>query len=144
MKKRDQKKAIADMAGRLSMITRPHQFGTSWMWHDGDCPMLRDRIAREELRHRRGHPGRRAGCTKSVAVDLFICQYLLNYRTGRRSIPLVKDVGHLKLSIYHAWNVWSSWKKEIRAAVTMAEARQWLDDVSYADLMDVAVTGRRQ
>lgn len=138
MNKRNQIKAIREMSGRLELNLT--------MWHSGDCPMYRQQVLTEETDHRK--MGRRFGqsfagkLSLRDAVDLFICQDLLNYRTGRSKKPTVENVGHFKLSLYYSWNVWDDFKKEIRTEVSTKEARQWLDDVSYSDLMNDKPRGK--
>ncbi len=134
--KADQKRLIGSYLKRLGFLKRDHQFGSEHLV-DGESframVVLTEQAEKEMRRYRPASVG--CGISKPVAVDLFAVQYLMRFRSGAFKKPDASDYGHLQPAIWRAWQVWDSWKKELRAEFKPAEARLFLDSVSYAELM---------
>lgn len=120
-------------------VNRPHAHGKTTMAAEMPFGEMLDSIDSEERRHRRmgTHFGQtyRRGLPVSRAVELLAVQILLQYRTGKRKEPRASQTSSLNRSIFLAWEVWVSWKKEIRKEFSRQESIEFLDTMNYAKLV---------
>lgn len=113
-----------------------------------------DQIEKAEREHRKYAPhGTTFGITIPQTVKLFAVQYIVEFRAGNfeyqdpqdpegrqivHRVPKheVSEIFWLRLECFQAQALWETHKSEIRKAISRPDARKFIAEIDYCDLIE--------